>query len=138
MIPVKQTIVHDIANGVYGNCFSACLASLLELHIDQVPHFTAHIPKGQREWTDLVNAWLRRRDLAYFEVEASRFDLWVPVLEGIGYYVLTGPSPRGPDWDHAVVARGGRIVHDPHPDDTGLAEGFRLMGFIVRRCERPF
>jgi len=37
--PVKQTIIHNPDNGMYGDCFRACVASLLEKPIEKVPHF---------------------------------------------------------------------------------------------------
>jgi hypothetical protein len=39
MIPVKQTVLHDPANGKVGNCFSAVLSSLLHIPIEDIPMF---------------------------------------------------------------------------------------------------
>ena len=36
---VKQTIEHDPESGNWGNCFSAVLASLLDIPIEDVPVF---------------------------------------------------------------------------------------------------
>lgn len=38
MKPVRQLYRHDPANGVYGDCWRACIASVLELPIEDVPH----------------------------------------------------------------------------------------------------
>ena len=37
---VKQTIEHDPESGNWGNCFSAVLASLLDIPIEDVPVFS--------------------------------------------------------------------------------------------------
>jgi hypothetical protein len=133
MTPTKQTLLHDPKAGVYGNCFTACMASLLDLPIEAVPHFTEMIPVGP-EWVDLINGWLRRFGLAYLEFEITDVAGWKPFLDGLGYHVLSGPSPRHEGATHAVIARGGAMVFDPHPSDEGLGAGFRSVGFLIRRC----
>jgi hypothetical protein len=110
VIPVDQTTF-----GVPGgNCFSACVASLLELPIGAVPYFMHH---GDG-WWDAFLAWLAPRglDALCFELPASGdAAVWYPR----GFHVLSGKSPRG-DHTHSVVARGRDVVHDPHPDRTGV------------------
>ena len=39
MKPVKQLFHHDPANGVWGDCFRAVIASVLSLPVEAVPHF---------------------------------------------------------------------------------------------------
>lgn len=54
MQPVKQTI-----NGIGGNCFPACIASILELSLDDVPHFFRGSAGGnwtQEQW-DHLRSW---------------------------------------------------------------------------------
>ena len=93
-----------------GNCFSACIASLLELPIDRVPFFMT----GD-DWFDGFQAWLKPFGLYGVALGVTQTDAWRRLLPG--HYVLCGLSPRGP---HAVVARDLEMVHDPHPDRTGL------------------
>lgn len=94
-----------------GNCFSACVASILELPIAEVPHFGA-----DETWFDTLSSWLRLRGLWAFMVHASERDHRLLLR---GHYILSGRSPRG-DFLHAVVAHGDMIVHDPHPSRAGL------------------
>lgn len=112
MIKVKQTILHDPDNGDIGNCLQACIASILELDIHDVPHFAAH--KGS-DWFDRLNDWLLKRGL------------WALVITGwdgdfipFGYSIVCGTSRRG--IRHSCVAYDGKVEFDPHPDDTGLSE----------------
>ena len=101
MIPVDQTRYGDPG----GNCFSACVASLLELPIDDVPYF-------MHDWPAAFDAWLEARGLCQVSVPYDP-SMGVPP----GFYILGGQCPRG---SHAVVARGPDIVHDPHPSRVGL------------------
>ncbi len=46
MIPVQQLVVGDGKDGrPYGDCTRACVASIFELPIDQVPNFAAAAPR---------------------------------------------------------------------------------------------
>lgn len=102
MRPIYQTIL----DGQNGDCMAACIASLLELDLDAMPN------PHTASWWDDWQAWLKQRGL--YLVEATGGD-WTPP----GYAILVGTSPRG-DWQHAVVALDGEIVHDPHPGGGGV------------------
>ena len=103
MRPVDQTIF----GAPEGNCLAACVATLLDLSIDDVPHF------GADGWAEQLTRWLRPRGL--YALHFSLPSDWHPR----GLYILAGQSPRG-DFLHAVVARGGDVIHDPHPSRAGL------------------
>lgn len=126
MIPVDQT-----SFGPFGNCLAACVASLLELPVEDVPNFMLGLPswdpddqEARARWSRAffagVNDWLAPRGLFYFEVGAP---------EGLPSYI-TESTPPAALWigigtvaggaSHAVVMRGGEMVHDPHPDRAGL------------------
>lgn len=106
-----------------GNCFSACVASLLGLPIADVPYFMGELDEPGHIWAERLDAWLAPRNLyaLHFETADPKKVLWPD-----GFYILVGKSPRG---DHAVVARKGEMVHDPHPTRAGLVsiEGFCLV-----------
>ena len=91
--------------GDKGNCFQACLASILELDIDSIPVWEANC------WQEQVENWL------------EQFGIRMVVLNGpldgaIG--IATGEGPRGRR--HAVVWYKGCIIWDPYPSRAGLAE----------------
>jgi hypothetical protein len=102
MTPVDQTTFGHPG----GNCFSACVASILDLTIDDVPYFM-----DVEDWIAKFARWLDRYDL--YPVTFKVGPEWHPA----GLYILGGKSSRG---DHAVVARAREIVHDPHPSREGL------------------
>lgn len=93
-----------------GNCFSACIASILDMPVDKVPYFMSDDPLG-REWIAKLANWLRPRGL-YPMILTSQAN--VP-----GIHVVHGDSPRGVG-GHAVVGMGDMIVHDPHPSRAGI------------------
>jgi len=112
VIPVDQ----DRFGDPDGNCLQACLATLLDLDIGDVPHFTGE------DWRARMGAWLRTRGLwalafsppaGTLEETARWLDETVP-----GYAIVSGQTPRG--LLHATVWYAGELVHDPHPDRAGL------------------
>jgi hypothetical protein len=108
VLPVDQTTygLHD------GNCFSACLASILEIPIAGVPVFLGPY------WDDFL-PWLAERGLGASLYRKS--ESYVPP----GYSIAGGPSKRFAGKMHACVAYDGTIVHDPHPSRDGLPYGVK-------------
>lgn len=112
MTPVKQTIFGNLK----GNCFPACIASILDLPLPDVPHFCDN---NNQNWYVDTAAWSDSRNLTFFMLEYG------PDLEEFLYkipyhYIVSGPSPRGA-FMHCTVGFQGRLIHDPHPDETYFA-----------------
>lgn len=132
MKPVSQTILHT-DDGPPGDCFRACVASLLELAAEDVPHFVLN----PRTWMRDCNAWLAQRGLVMVATEDRIRDVF---WRGCGrvYAIAAGKSPRGP-WHHSVIARLGgtdedpvwEIVHDPHPSGAGIEGDILRLSFLV-------
>ena len=117
-----------------GNCFAACVASVLEVDLAELdPVEAAHATWAQRwldadesdpgppHWWDALVAWSRSRGFQ---------PLYLPEKELVpsGYAIAGGPGPRG--LLHAVVTLNGDVVHDPHPDRLGLLEFEDYITFI--------
>lgn len=122
-IPVNQTVYGLTPEGkVNGNCFPACVASILGLPLEQVPFFTTESQDAQL--AD-ANRWLKQFRLQLvMEPNLGEFPL-------NQYYIIRGSSPRFPGYFHMVVGKDGRIVHDPHPDKTGIiGEPAHFVRFI--------
>lgn len=123
MTPVFQTILdHDPAAGRYGDCHRAAIATVLGLPIESVPHFGAGGPPTDEFWRRerqfLSGFGLLGAQCAYAGEMADVLHT-VSTLNGLDIvYLLGGLSRRGND--HTVVCRGNRIIHDPHPDASGL------------------
>ncbi len=93
-----------------GNCFSACVASILHLQIEEVPFFGA----DELWWTRFAE-WLEARNLYAICLKHR------PGRAPVGYHILSGKSPRG-DFMHSVVAKGEDVVHDPHPSRATILD----------------
>lgn len=143
MIEVTQTITtHDPAAGQFGDCFRACIASILELPIEAVPHTMAyeeHLVEDPGQWYPQLNEWLRPRGLAFLclDTEVAAPADWFRAIEPAftSYHVLSGLGPRG--HNHSVVACNGRLAWDPHPSRAGLVgpmshNGKWEIGLIVK------
>ena len=119
MIPYTQQILADPARGDGhnaegrpGDCWKACIASLLDVEdYDSVPHFVEHDDwwgETYRYVEQRTGTWLRK----------WRNPELIP--DGLDFLIGVGPSPRG-DFYHAVIVdRAGKLVHDPHPSQAGL------------------
>lgn len=107
MLKVPQTI----DDGVKGNCMAACVASILELSIDDVPNYHGY------NWWNRWIAWGRRQGINFtcYWIDEMK-DVWCPV----SFWIAGPDSPRlkkpdGTPIKHAVVVNKGKLVWDPHP-----------------------
>jgi len=124
MKPVDQEFMHDDEKGIQGDCFRACIASVLELPIAAVPHFAL---LGSR-WMIVLHTYLSG---------LSREIEWEDGVPPDGIWAIaTVKSPRGADLMHSVIWRDGKIVHDPHPSRAG-GEGPLGYYYIVPDLPSP-
>lgn len=125
MTPTKQTII-----GSKGNCFQACIATILDLDLSDVPDLNAYEENG--EWMGVLNEWLAARKLAYFEAEIPFGEIDAFFEDKDFYHIIIGPTKQGGKIHHAVVARKGKVVFDPMPGGLELARRDRLrFGMFV-------
>lgn len=102
-----------------GDCFSACVASLLEIPLADVPVWSGSPDHAEGTWMHAVNDWLRLR--GYCLVVFKDENLGAPAPEC--FHIASGPSPGRTDGlTHAVVAYGDRIIHDPNHQQLGITE----------------
>ena len=113
MRPVDQTryTLHD------GDCFTACVASILELPIAAVPAFV----RWGDAWLDCFDRWLGGLGLSATHHAGTN--------PPPGYSIAGGPSLRFAGRTHSCVALDGVVVHDPHPSRDGLPDG--IHDYIV-------
>lgn len=119
MIPIKQTILSSVDGNIRGNCFRACLASMLEIpNIDDIPAFEQ---MSNETWFQVFYKWLVSVGYQFHGTGhpdgKKEFE-----YEGIdGYYMAVGKSPREyVKAGHGVVYKQGKLVHDPHPNNEGI------------------
>lgn len=97
-----------------GNCFSACIASILEVGIDDVPCY--HEDKGV--WYRKYQQWLRSYKLDFVAISDWQGE-GKEVCPNV-YSIVGGISPR--NLPHSVVYFGLDMVHDPHPEGGGVRD----------------
>ena len=133
MTPHKQTDFGDDT----GDCFATCIACVLDLPKDSVPNFRAMQEDGRVQcMVRAADDWLRANHGKRF-ISIELYDKGGPltsqcILNRLAHrddlVILSGESPRkradGGKKYHCVVARptvwGFDLVHDPHPDGTGI------------------
>lgn len=149
--------------GIAGDCMRACLASILDLAYNDVPH-VCHHPRGYdveedpladehgQLWWRRTRRWLRDQDRDVFstglacQVDPPRPPIYIVLADGDwepweGHVIASGPSPRG-RVRHAVVgwyhAEGrGDVIHDPHPSRAGLAGGADAVDVVCDPYDPP-
>jgi hypothetical protein len=117
------------------DCFSTCLGIILQVHPKNIPNWNAVAGLGDdnAQWWAAVRDWLRPRGWGILNLSV------LPnVLETIeGLYIVSGKTPRG--LMHATVWLDGKMLHDPHPDASGLTEVesidllYPLVPFLLRK-----
>ena len=121
MKPVKQRYRHDPANGVWGDCHRACIASMLDLELDQVPHFGDGGP-SDIEFMRRVDQFLATLDMAQvffaFPTDIDHVHQVMRVSNPGIYWILGGKSTTG--CAHSVICLDDKIVHDPSLNDAGI------------------
>lgn len=128
MIPISQNLFYDPdPSAIGGNCFQACVASIFELDLECVPHFCADQTDGR--WFLAFDEWCRKN--YGLQPILLRYP-FTPhgVFFGEGYAIRSGHSARG--CLHSVVVLDGNVVHDPHPDRSGLLDHVDDIFFVVR------
>ena len=98
-----------------GNCFAACVASILELSIDEVWD-AGEFDEKMNNNVDFWLGWQRWLATRGFGLVHILDGAWF--LPPVGYGVANGISDRG--LRHSVVTRDGVMVHDPNPKRSGL------------------
>lgn len=100
----------------YGDCVRACVATILNLDAEAVPHFV-HDGCDGTEMQERLRSYLATRSLAPFWAHYPGDAPLAEVLDIVGSqnpnvpYLLYGHTGEG---DHVVVCVGGEIVHDPN------------------------
>lgn len=115
MKPIKQTRLHKGLTPVSdrGNCFPACIASILEMECEDVIQIQELYDNDM--WCETLQHWLNKRGYRWRALTGDDNILDKHIL-------VTGKSPRHPDCTHVVIYLNGKMVHDPHPDNAGILD----------------
>jgi hypothetical protein len=119
----KQTLF--VKEHGHGNCYQATLACLLNVEVYDVVDFSLfyHYRWFGHHWITLVNEFLSQK-FKVKEVFAKSLEKFhrgeIPFPEKYRNkpYMLSDKSSRG--FDHVVIYMNGIMVHDVHPDNSGV------------------
>lgn len=92
-----------------GNCLAACIASILEVPLSDIPE-----PKISLNNWWLLNTWLFDQGYVLAWVRGTG----EINVDSPGYYIANGMSPRG--LRHSVIWSKDGLIHDPHPEGGGI------------------
>lgn len=119
----KQTFLSE--HGQIGDCWRCCIAAVIGMDAELVPHFLLMRGGGHNPYCDEdTQEWLNEKGYAFIRVMGKnniRYD---------GFYeskiplplISAGPTERskGMGKHHAVVTIDNEVVYDPHPSEAGL------------------
>ncbi len=125
MRPVQQTTFAGKGAPVaeQGNCFAACVASLLEIPLAEAETYIDGLTTPNQleaQWWERFVSWCGERNLVPLYLpwgEEATPDQYAYGKPGMRY-IACGKTPRGEP--HAVVYRDGELDHDPHPSGIGI------------------
>lgn len=128
MIPVFQTIV-DKDNG---DCMRACIASLLEFDINQVPNFTLFKPEFQNYIFTTYMYILGWNYTGFMKYQTNDISELLKEDSINRFFYTSVKSKLYKDRWHAVIMdMNGIIVHDPNPSKLYLNENVFETGNII-------
>ncbi len=121
MIPVYQSNTDPKT----GDCLAACVASVLELDLAEVPNFCG---LHGDQWLAELASWLvrtRRMWALNLIAPPDQEHPFIAMLDTFKPYVIAGGETARSDATgalHACVYRGGLLMHDPYPGGKGLTK----------------
>jgi hypothetical protein len=104
----------------HGDCWRACIASIIECDIDKLPD-----PNKCNGWPDIYSKTQETLEKMGFTITSYPVQTYKSrTFDFDGRIIAIGKSPRSTEEkriNHAVVWFNG-IIHDPHPDNTGILD----------------
>ena len=134
MIPVTQSIV----NGGDGDCLRAAVASILDITLEEVPHFVRY----KERWFDMFYMFMNFHGWEMSGTWYASFYQGVKEEGSVnGYFITIVPSSMFEGKTHAVIMDiSGTIVHDPNPNQfykgKTKEEAGVLRWYVFKRKEK--
>jgi len=119
MKPIMQKNMHKPEDGIIGDCYRACICSLLEIDDVDIPNFVE-----DKNYPLNVVEFLRTKGF--------RMGNSIEEPKDMEYYMVFGMSPRG--FRHSVIYSKGKLVHDPNPEGGGVIPDLYVW-LYPRECD---
>lgn len=117
----KQTFL--VENGQPGDCWRCCIAAILQVPAETVPHFLKLEREGGKSMDHATQKWLNEKGYCLIRAaDLFQFHYFWDTSVEPPPYIACGPTERsrGMGKHHAVVMVDQKIVYDPHPSNAGL------------------
>ena len=116
MRKIDNLVPHDPENGKWGDCHRVCMAMIMGLHPEEVPHFYRDGENADRDVQQRrIEDFLKEHGLVQghmaFNAELDEVLNTTGLLAPGVAFILGGTSRRG--CGHSVVCLDGKIWHDP-------------------------
>jgi hypothetical protein len=134
-----QTVV-----GRRGNCFAACLASLLEVELDAVPGFMDTLDwwEQSRVWLDREHGWDLFAATPSNPERPLSEQRWKPkgyaLLACVPLHPLATPETVYAMPVHAVIVLDGEVAHDPQPRLSPVTDPVAVGWYILTPTRATF
>lgn len=122
-----------------GDCHSAAICSILELELPTLTRYHHALMARARAQREQLTVDIDTAVQPEIELQIATGHALVrpaghldfPIIP-TGFSIANGMGPRGRR--HSCVAFDGQVVHDPHPDRTGLIEisDFELLAPVLQ------
>ena len=133
----SSTIKHDPPHA-YGDCFSACLSTLLQEKVPHVLHDNCNAETSRQR----LDEFLKPKGWAFVEFVVPGNKGVSEALHWAGsftnaseiHYMLAGVTPKGTG--HYVICKREDVVHNPSPGVDivePFEDGYFWIGLIVKR-----
>jgi hypothetical protein len=131
-------VLQNIRATQTGDCLNACIASILEMKLEDIPSF--NLIQDNDGWWNSVQEWAKSIGFQLLYLPLNEYTTIFPMLADI-YCILIGPTENGNP--HAVVGycRGGKrvldfmIIHDPF-DKDGIEKVDAILFLVPIKPER--
>ena len=127
-----------------GDCLAACVASIMELTLDEVPDFCSLPVKARKSWVQQMDEWFEARGWGI--VYTDKVDPYPSIHNCTTIINLRNPEPfqhmvhsvvgevgkktykRLKGSDAVMIQESFKIIHDPHPNSLLTAQ-HTIVGF---------
>lgn len=109
-VPHKQTRLQSKDQD--GNCYATVIACLMGAKSpEDVIQIQEHY-NSDNLWLGTLKTWLKDKGWQYEQISGH--------LNNDEPYLVIGESPRDKNVHHICIYKNSKMVHDPHPDNTGI------------------
>lgn len=143
----KQMFKHRPQDGIPGDCHRACLTSMLDLEIGDIPNVPMELALNGTAFHQFYDDELHKLGYAAvtfaYEGDLSGVQNIMQVLNPGVRYILGGSSARG--IGHSVVGCGNKVLWDPSTECkpaeepiVGPLDGYYWVSFLVPNTQTTF